>query len=127
MNITIRILIAAFAIVSSGCESTNISSFPGGRGGDGIGQKVKPKDTSRLRQRGAVAGIRRDDRMNLGTGDYIMDMGGGDMMNLGTGDYIMDMGGGDMMNLETGDYIMDMGGGDMMNLETGDYIMDMGE
>jgi len=29
-------------------------------------------------------------------------MGGGDKMNLGTGDYIMDMGGGDMMNLATG-------------------------
>ncbi len=29
------------------------------------------------------------DEINLGTGDYIMDLGGGDKMNLGTGDYIM--------------------------------------
>ena len=36
-----------------------------------------------------------------GTGDYIMNMGGGDMMNLGTGDYIMSMGGGDMIETVT--------------------------
>ena len=29
--------------------------------------------------------------MNLNTGDYLMDMGGGDLMNLDTGDYLMDM------------------------------------
>ena len=31
------------------------------------------------------------DELNLGTGDYIMDMGGGDKLNTGTGDYIMDL------------------------------------
>jgi hypothetical protein len=32
--------------------------------------------------------------MNLNTGEYIMDMGGGDSMNMSTGEYLMDMGGG---------------------------------
>ena len=31
------------------------------------------------------------DEINLGTGEYIMDMGDGDKMNLDTGDYIMDL------------------------------------
>ena len=31
------------------------------------------------------------DEMNLNTGEYIMDMGGGDKMNITTGEYIMDM------------------------------------
>ncbi len=44
------------------------------------------------------------DQLNLGTGDYIMDTGGGDQLNLGTGDYIMDLGGGDQLNLDTGDW-----------------------
>ena len=48
-----------------------------------------------------------------------------DQMNLETGEYIMDMGGGDQMNLETGEYNMDMGGGDQMNLETGEYYMNL--
>ena len=32
-----------------------------------------------------------------------------DELNLTTGEYHMDMGGGDSMNLETGEYYMDMG------------------
>jgi hypothetical protein len=32
-------------------------------------------------------------------------------MNLGTGEYIMDMGGGDKMNLDTGEIILDLGDG----------------
>ncbi len=31
------------------------------------------------------------DSLNLNTGEYIMDLGGGDQMNLGTGDYIMNL------------------------------------
>ena len=32
---------------------------------------------------------RTKDKMNLGTGDYLMNFGGGDMMNLSTGELIM--------------------------------------
>jgi len=48
-----------------------------------------------------------------------------DELNLGTGEYIMDMGGGDEMNLDTGEYQINMGGGDKMNLDTGEYIMNL--
>ena len=33
---------------------------------------------------------------------------GQDQMNLDTGEYLMDMGGGDQMNLDTGDYWMSL-------------------
>jgi hypothetical protein len=56
----------------------------------------------------ALAGVGHADSINLGTGDYTMDMGGGDKLNLGTGDYTMDMGGGDKLNLDTGDYEMNL-------------------
>ncbi|MFC1719912.1 hypothetical protein ACFL00_02075 [Pseudomonadota bacterium] len=51
----------------------------------------------------------------------------GDKMNLNTGEYIMDMGGGDSMNLATGEYTMDIGGGDKMNLDTGEIIIDLND
>ena len=37
-----------------------------------------------------------------------MSMGGGDKMNLTSGDYLMNIGGGDLMNLSTGDITWDI-------------------
>ena len=100
------------AIILSGCYTSQNYS----------GSYSRPFNTSQSTFNQNYGG---GDKMNLNTGDYLMDMGGGDLMNLNTGDYLMDMGGGDKMNLNTGDYLMDMGGGDLMNLDTGDYLMDM--
>ena len=50
-------------------------------------------------------------KINLGTGEYLMDTEGSNSMNLETGAYQIDMKGSNSMNLETSEYLMDTEGG----------------